>query len=301
MPICSRCKTAEIAGSCIYSAQDPKKSSKWRIAAIATLHPVSKPKQPDHSSRQRPSTSLTSAGSLGVTSYRHAMSEAGSKMSPSQVENDPSEPDVSSHNLQESSLMANDKFYSAAMRALRGSPERTLAHDLFGAYINYNDCWSRLAARRLHCSFWDTFGTYLDGERSIKSPLQLATMLSENSSKPLRKDYSDSMQWLERFSGRNMRWEGLGVLSVYWAHGANSIRQGPEDKSVPSANDFQHPLRYKDYAWDIIDLTRNMTSSNTLFLCFIYEQSSSQVQRWMRRWWVDLTVTQRRSQYDKKR
>lgn len=273
MPICSRCKVAEISGSCVYSAQDPSKSSRRRIAAIATPHPVHQSKEPEPSSRQRRSAPITNEGFLGVTSYRYAMSEAESKMGSSQLDNDPSDQSRLSHSVPESSLMANDKVYSATMRALRGIPERTLAHDIFKAYINPNDCWSRLAAQRLHCSFWDTFGTYLDGERSIKSLLQLATILNENSSKPLRDDYTDPKEWLESFSGRNMRWEGLGVLFVYWAHGANSIRQAPEGENVPSIYSSQHTVRYKDFAWDIIDLTRNMTSANTLFLYFIYKQT----------------------------
>jgi hypothetical protein len=206
---------------------------------------------------------------LGITSYKYAMREAQSRLAPLLLPDETSdEPNASGP---QSSLMANDRLYDAAMRALRGVPERTLAHDLFAAYVNPNDGWCRLATHRLHCSFWETFGKYLDGERSTKSLLQLATQLCENSLKPLYEDYSDPKDWLESFSGRNMRWEGLGILFTYWAHGASAIRQSPDHFS---GNCSMYILRYKDCAWDIIDITRNTASANSILLYLLYRQAN---------------------------
>lgn len=276
LPICSRCKSAEIGSSCVYSPQNPNQSQKRKITSIASPQPVVQPEPRDGGTTVQPLTPLINhQGFLGVTSFKYAMDEAQSRMAsllPPEATLD--EPNAASSHPSRSPLMANEKLYDTAMRALRGIPERTLAYNLFKAYVNPNDAWCRLAVHQLHSSFWSAFGVYLDGERSTMSLLQLATKLCDNSSKPLHEDYTDPKEWLDSFCGHNMRWEGLGVLFTYWAHGASAIRQSPEHENPMYSSCSSYIFRYKDCAWDIIDLTRNTASANTLLLYLLCRQSN---------------------------
>lgn len=285
MPVCSRCRSSEISSSCVYSTENRYRARRRKITLAPSPQPISRPTErqrpnPRQGQPLTPATPVTPLHNedvfLGVTSYKYAMREAQSKLPPllPTGKNKPSQNPKTQANAPSSgpmsSLLANDRLYDAAMRALRGVPEKMLSHDLLTAYVNPNDGWCRLATHRLHCSFWETFGVYLDGERSTKSLLQLATMLCDNSCKPLHEDCTDPNDWLESFSGRNMRWEGLGMLFAYWVHGAIAMRQRPQRQDGFSGDWTTHILRYKDCAWDILDLTRHTSSANSLLLYLSY-------------------------------
>lgn len=68
---------------------------------------------------------------LGATSYKHSIHEAQLRMAQMLPQVETLE-DTGTSGLHppQSSLLENEKLYDAAMRALRGVLERTLAHEL---------------------------------------------------------------------------------------------------------------------------------------------------------------------------
>lgn len=270
-PVCSRCRSSETANECIYLPQQPVKRRKaahirqlGRSLAGSPAAPAAEPLTPP----------TNSEAFLGVTNYKYVMNEAQSKMTPDSW-TDTAEPEVgraNEANPLSSRIMTDDRTVEAALRVLRNIPQRSLAKDLFHAYTNPNDGWCRLAVRWLHDSFWQTFGAVLDGDRSTKSLVPLATQLCDNSSRPLREDYTDPKEWFASFSKHNMRWEGLGILFTHWAFGALALSLGPVGLKCQSGHYAPNITEYKRCAWDTIEVTRNTASANTLLLYLLYKQ-----------------------------
>ncbi|EHK50223.1 hypothetical protein TRIATDRAFT_164285, partial [Trichoderma atroviride IMI 206040] len=113
--------------------------------------------------------------------------------------------------------------FEAAFAVLRLIPEQGGANFLYARNVNPSDAWCRLAVDRLHDSLWKTLGHFLEGERSNEALSQMALFLFQNSSKPLREDFTDPDEWYDAFSGVNFRWESIGILFGYWTFGATSL------------------------------------------------------------------------------
>lgn len=108
--------------------------------------------------------------------------------------------------------------------------------------------------------------------------LTLAAHISANSKKTLRKE-QDPQGLLASFTGRQMRWETLGILFTYWAFGA--ISSSPESEPV-SRYCQGHPFvmgpkklmaHLKYYASLCIDLCRQLGSVNVLFVYLLYKHN----------------------------
>lgn len=275
LPICSRCKDSDIANSCTYIVRQSLKARRSKLLSIGISQQTNQPERPMSSSELEPFTPPTNDEAfLGVTSYRYAMREAQSKMVTMLLPEEEESLDQEQHESRSSGsrLMCDERTYEAAMRVVRAIPHRTLAYELLKAHKNPNDGWSRLATQWLHDSLWQTFGDSLEN-RSNESLSAFATQLCDNSSKALHEDFTEPKEWIESFSGRNMRWEGLGMLFTQWSFGAMALRQGPECSKYPSDNYNTYILRYKYCAWDSIEITRNTASANTLLLCLMYRQA----------------------------
>lgn len=89
-----------------------------------------------------------------------------------------------------------------------------MALPLFLKHTNPNDGWVRGAARRLVESLTDTFRRELRARRPANLEA-MALLLSANTARPWADDESDTEKWLASFSGRNLRWDSLGILFTY--------------------------------------------------------------------------------------
>lgn len=272
MPVCSRCKSGNSPNSCLYSNALNYGRRKSYLSRTAPAQ-VTAQRGGLGGLASTPLMAPVHDGYLGATSYKHAIHEAQSNIPPgSGLDSFFDEASTSNPKASQSPIMCNARTYEAALRILRAIPPRALAYDFSKAHINPNDGWCRLATIQLHDSLWDTFGKVLDGERSTESLVRLATKISENSSRPLREDYVDPKDWLQSFSGANMRWEGLGILFSHWSFGITEFGQspGPPQRWIPNFADYV--LRYRDCAWDAIEITRSTASANTLLLYLLYAQ-----------------------------
>lgn len=269
MPVCSRCKSGSNASACIYPAST---QYGWRLNQNAST-PLSQDSVRQDASAPTLLTAPTHEGYLGATSYKHAMHEAQSSISTTSPMGDFDDaPTNSKIKGSQSPIMCNARTYEAAMRILRAIPPKAQAYEISEAHVNPNDAWCRLATRRMHDSLWDTFGKELEGNRSTESLVRLATKISENSAYPLREDFTDPRLWLDSFTGTNMRWEGLGILFTHWSFGTVELGQSKRFAASGIKPFADQVVKFRDCAWDAVEITRSTASANTLLLHLLYTQ-----------------------------
>lgn len=275
MPVCSRCRYGTTPNSCVYSMKPIIAVHKRNPSSTTSSPRFGLPKRSSSDSTPEPLIPPTNdEGYLGATSYRFAMREAQSRMPPvTPLEELSAELKSSQSKFSQARIMCDVKIHEAAMRVLRAVPRKALSYELFKAHVNPNNGWCMLATEWLHDALWNSFGSYLDDNRSPEALVQLATILCHNSSKPLREDYTDPKEWFESFSGPKMRWEGLGVLFTHWSSGAIAFRQGAQSSKYTSRDYSTYILGYRDCAWDSIEITRNTMSANTILLYLMYMHS----------------------------
>jgi hypothetical protein len=166
--------------------------------------------------------------------------------------------------------------FEAAFSVLRIIPEQGGAKFLYARNVNPSDAWCRLAVDRLHDSLWKTLGHFLEGERSNEALSQMALLLFQNSSKPLREDFTDPEEWYEAFSGINFRWESIGILFGYWTFGATSLLENgnvEQCKSLGDHNRRKLMQMYKGGTTKCLDLCRLANSNNTMMVFLIHMSS----------------------------
>ncbi|KAL6896507.1 hypothetical protein GGI43DRAFT_411333 [Trichoderma evansii] len=130
---------------------------------------------------------------------------------------------------------------------------------------------------RLHDSLWVTLGHFLDGERSNEALSQLALLLFQNSSRPLKEDVADPDQWYEAFSGANFRWEGLGIMFASWTFGATTLSENSnsEQRKQLGGNYNRRILMqtYKNSTTKCVDLCRSTSCNNTMMVFLLHVNS----------------------------
>lgn len=100
------------------------------------------------------------------------------------------------------------------LAVLQRLPDEEGALALFLRHTNPSDGWIREAARRVVESLTDTFKRELRARRAADLE-RMALLISTNTARPWVDDEPDSEKWLASFSGRNLRWESLGILFTY--------------------------------------------------------------------------------------
>ncbi|GIJ84879.1 hypothetical protein Asppvi_003730 [Aspergillus pseudoviridinutans] len=149
--------------------------------------------------------------------------------------------------------------------------------NLFLRHVNPNDGWIRLAAHHSSEGMWNAFRPSLT-RRSTDKLLTLAAHISANSKATLSGE-QDPQAWLASFTGRQMRWETLGILYTYWAFGA--ISSSPQSEAVfrycqehlSVMGPKQLTAHLKHYAFLCIDLCRQLGSVNVLFVYLLYKHN----------------------------
>lgn len=291
LPICSRCIRKSTPQSCRYLIKGQ--------LVTPSLSSVSTRSQsdeiPDGRHRREPSArnSLTlspstledlaspsdeNVGYLGATSFPEFFRETQKHLD-CVAGREPSRDGLASYN---DSGMASTKMapdaaaFELAITALRTTPTKEAAFFIYNRDVNPCDAWCRLAMDRLHSSLWTTFGHYLEGERSNEELSQLALLLFQNSSKPLKEDFADPEQWFEAFSGVNFRWESLALLFTFWTFGATYLSEngaGEHRKSLGNYNRRNLMQTYKNAATKCVDLCRLTSSNNTMMVYVLHMHS----------------------------
>lgn len=157
----------------------------------------------------------------------------------------------------------------ASLIVLNRIPTEDVALPLFEKHTNPNDGWIRLAAKRVIESLISVFGRTLRSRRP-KDLEDLAHLISSNTAKQWTEDEVESDAWLSSFSGRNMRWESLGILFTYWALAALADQPHRLELRKSDKRPAQLTLVYKEAAELCIDLCKGC-APNSLLLYLTYK------------------------------
>ncbi|KAM6485725.1 N-terminal binuclear Zn cluster-containing protein [Trichoderma sp. SZMC 28011] len=288
LPICSRCIRKSTPQSCRYLIQGqlvtpalPSGGSRSQSAEMLDERQPREPTRPNPTTLS-PSTleDLSSppdenVGYLGASSFPEFFRETQKHLDYVAGPN-PTHDGLAGKNENNvtSTKMAPDAAaFELAFTVLRTIPTKEAAQFLLRRNVNPNDAWCRLALDRLHASLWTALGHFLDGERTNEAMSQLALLLFQNSSKPLKEDFPDPDQWFEAFSGANFRWEGLGILFTFWCFGSASLI---ENGTVEQRKWLGHHNRknlmqvYKNGASRSVDLCRLTSCNNTMMVYLLH-------------------------------
>ena len=185
-------------------------------------------------------------------------------------------------------IALSEKYLEQCVTALRGIPNPELSEALFAKLKKPNDGWMRLAAYRTMQSVYETFGSYLLNTyvrgRNQQKPLEdMVQLLCRNTTRPFPEDEEDPKVWLGNFSGRNLRWDALGILFTYWAcaAGAEMVRRpdlnsGGSDAGNGMASGSSPPMTfYHACAKLCIDISHEVcqVKPNTLLLYLTHQHS----------------------------
>ena len=100
-------------------------------------------------------------------------------------------------------------------KVLSRLPDQQTCNHLLQRHLhtNNNDGWFKPATQHISDTMWSTYGRHLIGSRSITEIETVARILCQNARTNFQEPASDNpKEWLDSFSGQNLRWEALGLL-----------------------------------------------------------------------------------------
>lgn len=152
---------------------------------------------------------------------------------------------------------------------LKRMPPGEDGEDLFGQHTNPNDGWIRLAARHLIMSIYQVYGRQLGRERSRLKLEELAQTICVNTAKTFNEDEPDAQAWLSSFSGKNLRWDAIGICFTYWAFACISNKAHRPEQFGPDLLKEQM-MAYKECVELCIELC-NDVAPTSLLLYLVYK------------------------------
>lgn len=108
-------------------------------------------------------------------------------------------------------------------KVLSRLPDRQTCNYLLQRHLhtNKNDGWFKPATQYISDTMWSIYGRHLIGSRSMTEIETVARILCQNARTNLQEPASDNpKEWLDSFSGQNLRWEALGLLLKSCCYGA---------------------------------------------------------------------------------
>ncbi|VUC23556.1 unnamed protein product, partial [Clonostachys rosea] len=232
-PVCNRCEKRGEAAACIYtvSTEPPSKIRNLRhgrVRPVPTLPvAVTSPSsildappvvpQPTAARTQSQSpASLTRSfgnGYLGFTSYSAVFDETRQRLS--HLQGTPSAmPSGDANNSPQGGLTwtlssSTMEVCQSIIRALPDLSKVQISPANFSP--NPNHGWVRIAARSILKTVQNMIPAFPSGEEI----LGVSKMIHENTMKPITDDLSDPNEWIQQFSGPNIRWESIAVLFTF--------------------------------------------------------------------------------------
>ncbi|KAH7304077.1 hypothetical protein B0I35DRAFT_484749 [Stachybotrys elegans] len=222
-PSCLRCRRRNEASSCAYADADANPTPSLLRSTPRSSRPL-RPRAPDASSpasrgaRATPPTDIgliraaPGTGYIGSLSYKPSFEEAGgglvSTISPSVT------PDAAAQNRSFSLDKLPAPLRESCLYVLRCLPGQANEAFIFVDNDTPPTCWANLAVdsimRTLQGMFRDTLP---QGDVGLGA---LVELLNRNSAQPMCDDDNLSAEeWVQQFTGQNIRWESIGLL---WPH-----------------------------------------------------------------------------------
>ncbi|KAK6953645.1 hypothetical protein Daesc_005950 [Daldinia eschscholtzii] len=151
-----------------------------------------------------------------------------------------------------------------ALAVLRNVPEPTQGSAM--RFKPGSDGWIRSIAERVSRSFYEAFGDHFGpGNRPAAKLEELARVICANTSRPFSDEESDPDKWFGQFSGKNIRWEAIGILSVFWEFVPGSNTEFWRGKR---SAEFDRGFRISRETMRLcLDLSKEFSPGNSMMLC----------------------------------
>lgn len=298
-PVCNRCRARNQAKSCVYLAGGSKPTPlgtrptngagtfdfNTTIEELSPSLPASDDTQSssvlDRSSvaadgrfhhNASPSIDMSSgtgSGFLGATSHSAVYGETTQTLSLLQgfqaclsVSGEPKQHQRSKSAASEVLLSPTREMCLVVLRSI---PSPLDGHIALRMSPHPYDGWARVAAQRILKSLYDRFGKYLGSNRIDSQLEEVAIALSNNTSQPFSDKISDPDQWIDQFSGINLRWESLGLIFSFKELGQERQWKRQDGESEESLRKHW-PEVARVCLGLTIDLARRFSDGNSILL-----------------------------------
>jgi hypothetical protein len=235
LPICQRCKRRKTTSACIYLAAPMTQNSEAEeelpsvssLPALDIVSPrlrtLSTPAASTIPKAAAPTGLSDSPVFFGPTSFSAVFHENEEDLGP----NVHSGEGVleSEDALLHKSEIGNDALDAHLVRlgtkVLSHLPDQQTCNFLLQRHLDTNltDGWFKPATQYISDALWSTYGRHLVGSKSVTEMESVARILCKNARTHLQEP-DDTKEWLNSFSGHNLRWEALGLLLKSCCFGA---------------------------------------------------------------------------------
>jgi hypothetical protein len=242
LPVCQRCKRRKTASACAYLAApmtqkpdvEPELPNLSSLPALDIASPALT-RASIHSGSSPPNAAshailTNSSVFFGPTSFSAVFHENQENLGPVQNGDVVSATDSA---LEQKTGVENDALdahlVGLGRKVLSRLPDQQTCNLLLERHVhqNDNDGWFKPATQYCSDTLWSTYGTYLIGSKSTTEIETVSRILCQNARTNLQEP-DDPQEWLDSFTGPNLRWEALGLLLSACCYGAMS---SPESES----------------------------------------------------------------------
>jgi hypothetical protein len=214
-----------------------------------------------------------SPGYLGFTSYTSVFQGARESLSVSDTGSEFPSPEVSSPGNDDVCLrslpLPTQQMCLVVLQYLPGRPE---AHMIFYDEPGPENTttWSHAAVSRIIISLRQLFQSFEDSECFDE---QVADVLCRNTSKPVNDTFDRFDDWIDQFSGPNIRWESIGLL---WAHleGLSDAISTLKHRQLQWAEGKRSSVISHDHIHYCIEIARHFTAGNGMLLDLCRRQAA---------------------------
>ncbi|KAF9765281.1 hypothetical protein IL306_002455 [Fusarium sp. DS 682] len=214
-----------------------------------------------------------SPGYLGFASYNSAFQGARESLSVSETGSELASTEVSSPGNDDVCLrslpLPTQQMCLVVLQYLPGRPEAHMVfHDESGP--ENTTTWSHTAVSRIITSLRQLFQSC---ENSESFDEQIADVLCRNTSKPINDTFDKFDDWIEQFSGPNIRWESIGLL---WAHleGLSDAISTLNYRQLQWVEGKRSSVLSHDHLHYCIEIARHFTAGNNLLLDLCRRQAA---------------------------
>jgi hypothetical protein len=120
------------------------------------------------------------------------------------------------------------------IKTLWNIPSREICESLLGTFSSHHHVLMHVVlVRHAVATLWSTFGDQLTMPRTPEKLTPIAETLFRNEEKTLPPAPDDGMEWLNSFTGPNLRFEMLGMVFCFFGMAYHSLLDGDARFSTP--------------------------------------------------------------------
>ena len=120
------------------------------------------------------------------------------------------------------------------LKTLWNIPSQEICESLMGTFASHHHIlMNPVLVKHAIATLWSTFGEQLAGPRTPEKLTFIAETLFRNEEKTLPPPPDDGIEWLDTFVGRNLRFEMLGIMFVFFGTAYQSLLDDDSRFAVP--------------------------------------------------------------------